>query len=214
VRRALAYAIDRRAVIDGAMSGYGVPIGSHFAPHDQGYVDLTGAYPYDPPKARALLAEAGYPDGFSAVLRLPPPPYARRSGEIIAAELAGVGIKAQIVPIEWAQWLEQVFKQSDFDMTIISHTEPMDLDIYARAKYYFNYSSDGYKSLYRGYLDTLDPALQKELLDKLQRKLSDDEPNVFLFALAKIGVWNAKIQGLWKNSPTQANDVTEVSWSD
>lgn len=121
VRRAIAHAINRQEVIDGAMFGYGVPIGSHFAPHRAGYVDLTGLYPHDPERARALLAEAGYPDGFEATLRLPPPVYARRGGEIIAAQLAAVGIRVQIEPIEWAQWLEQVFRGHDFDMTIVSH---------------------------------------------------------------------------------------------
>jgi peptide/nickel transport system substrate-binding protein len=214
VRRALAYAVDRQAIITGAMAGTGVAIGSHFAPHHAAYVDLTGAYPHDPAQAKALLAQAGLASGFKAVLKLPPPAYARRGGEIIAAQLAEVGVQVELVPVEWAQWLEQVFKQSDFDMTIISHTEPMDLDIYARDKYYFNYHSDAYKALYQKYLETLDPAGQKELLGLMQRKLSEDEPNVFLFSLPKVGVWNAKVRGLWENSPTQANDVTEVHWAE
>ncbi len=111
VRRALAYAIDRKALIDGAQSGYGKPIGSHYVPTDPGYVDLTGVYPYDPAKAKALLAEAGVKPGTEITIMLPPPTYARRGGEVIAAMLEQVGIKAKLVPIEWAQWLDQVFKQ-------------------------------------------------------------------------------------------------------
>ena len=61
VRQALAHAIDRQAIIDGAMFGYGTPIGSHFAPHNPAYIDLTGNSVYDPAKAKALLAEAGLP---------------------------------------------------------------------------------------------------------------------------------------------------------
>jgi peptide/nickel transport system substrate-binding protein len=59
VRRALMHAIDRKAFIDGVLEGLGKPIGSHFAPTDAGYVDLTKVYPYDPEKAKALLKEAG-----------------------------------------------------------------------------------------------------------------------------------------------------------
>ena len=59
VRRALAHAVDREALIEGAMYGYGTPIGSHFSPHDPAYLDLTGKYPYDPARAKALLREAG-----------------------------------------------------------------------------------------------------------------------------------------------------------
>jgi peptide/nickel transport system substrate-binding protein len=214
VRRALAHAVDRQAIIDGAMSGLGTPIGAHFAPHNAAYVDLTATYPHDVAKAKSLLAEAGHPDGFNAVIVLPPPAYARRGGEIIAAQLAEVGVKAELVPMEWAQWLDNVFKQTNFDMTIISHTEPMDIDIYARDKYYFNYQSADYKALYQTFLETTDPAAQKGVLEQIQRKLAEDEPNVFLFQLPKTGVWNAKLQGLWESSPVQANDVTEVQWTE
>jgi peptide/nickel transport system substrate-binding protein len=213
VRRALAYAIDRQAVIDGAESGYGVPIGSHYVPTDPGYVDLTGAYAYNPDKAKALLAEAGVPPGTTVTIALPPPTYARRGGEVVGAMLERVGLKVKLVPIEWAQWLDQVFARADFDATIVAHTEPRDLDIYARDRYYFNYAGPEYKALYEKYLTSTDPKLQADLIVQLQKKLSEDEPNVFLFALAKVGVWNAKLRGLWENDPVPANDMTGVSWS-
>jgi peptide/nickel transport system substrate-binding protein len=212
VRRAMAYAIDRQAIIDGAMFGYGTPIGSHFAPHHPAYVDLTGAYPYDPAKAKALLAEAGLADGFKATLKLPPPTYARRGGEIIAAQLAKVGIELEIIPVEWAQWLEQVFKGKDYDLTIVSHTEPMDIGIYARGDYYFNYHNPKFNEVMDKLATAVDTKEQYALLGEAQRILSEDEVNVFLFQLAKDGVWNAKIKGLWENSPVQANDLTEVTW--
>jgi peptide/nickel transport system substrate-binding protein len=211
VRRALAYAIDRNALIE-ALGSFGKPIGSHYIPGDPGYVDLTGAYPYDPAKAKALLAEAGIKPGTEIEIKLPPPGYARRGGEVIAAMLEQVGLKAKLVPVEWAQWLDQVFKQSDFGATIISHVEPRDLDIYARDKYYFNYHNPEYNALYKKYTETTDPAARLDLVGQLQKKLSADEPNVFLFALAKVGVWNAKVKGLWVNNPIFANDLTAVYW--
>ena len=66
------------------MFGYGTPIGTHFAPHHPAYVDLTGQSNYDPELSKKLLAEAGFPDGFTTTLKLPPPAYARKGGEIIA----------------------------------------------------------------------------------------------------------------------------------
>jgi len=214
VRRAVAHAIDKKALIDGAMFGQGTPIGSHVAPHNPAYVDLTGRYPYDPATAKELLAKAGHADGLSVVLRLPPASYARRGGEVIAAQLAEVGITASIEPVEWAQWLDQVFKRTDYDMTIVSHTEPADIDIYARDTYYFNYASPEFKALYATYAATVDPEKAKALLGDLQKKLAEDCVNVFLFQLAKTGVWNAAIEGLWENSPVQANDLTEVRWTE
>lgn len=213
VRRALSHAIDRQAVIDGAMFGYGTPIGSHFAPHQPAYVDLTGQYPLDPVKAKTLLAEAGYPNGFTATLKLPPPSYARRGGEIIAAQLAHIGVKVEIIPVEWAQWLQQVFTGKDYDLTIVSHTEPMDIDIYGRGSaYYFNYTNPAFAALMQQLNTTQDDAERKAALGQAQKLLADDAVNVFLFQLAKHGVWDARLEGLWHNSPVQANDLTAVRW--
>jgi len=213
VRRAVSYAIDRQAIIDGAMFGYGTPIGSHFAPNNPAYVDLTGMYPHDPAKAKKLLAEAGYPNGFDAVMKLPPPSYARRGGEIVAAQLAEVGIRAKIVPVEWAQWLSEVFKgDHDFDFTIVSHTEPLDIGIYARDDYYFGYHSDAFNAVMDKLKSTTGQAARNALYGKAQRIIAEDAVNGFLFQLARTGVQRKGLKGLWKNAPVQANDVTGVSW--
>ena len=214
VREAVAHAINRKEIIDGAMFGYGTPIGTHFAPHNPAYVDLTAQSNYDPEKSKALLKEAGYPDGFTVSLKLPPPPYARRGGEIIATQLAKVGIKAEITNVEWAQWLQQVFKGKDYDLTIVSHTEPMDIDIYGRDNYYFNYKSDAFKKIMAELSATTDVAKRTDLLKAAQKQIADDYVNAYLFQLARTGVANAKIVGLWQNQPTPANDMTAVYWKD
>ncbi len=214
VREAVAHAIDRKAVIDGAMFGYGTPIGSHFAPHNPAYEDLTGLSEYDPEKSKALLAEAGLKDGFKTTLALPPPSYARRGGEIVASELKAVGIDAQIVNMEWAQWLEKVFTNKDFDLTIVSHTEPMDIGIYARKDYYFGYDDPVMRALMAGVEATADPAEQAQILKAAQERIAHQYVNAFLFQLAKTGVADARIRGLWLNSPTQATDLTAVYWAE
>ena len=214
VRQAVAHAIDRQAIIDGAMFGYGTPIGTHFAPHNPAYVDLTGQSAHDPEKARALLAEAGYPDGFETTLHLPPPSYARRGGEIIAAQLAEVGIDAKITNVEWAQWLESVFKGKDFGLTIVSHTEPMDIGIYANPDYYFQYDNADLQDLMTRLNSTTDPDQRTEMLKQAQQIIADDYVNGYLFQLAALSVAKSGLQGLWANAPTQATDLTGVSWAE
>ncbi|WP_198671023.1 ABC transporter substrate-binding protein [Oceanibium sediminis] len=214
VREAIAHAIDRQAIIDGAMFGYGTPIGTHFAPHNPAYVDLTGYSAYDPEKAKALLAEAGYADGFTTTLKLPPPSYARRGGEIIAAQLRAVGIETEISNLEWAQWLEQVFRGKDFGLTIVSHTEPMDIGIYARPDYYFQYDDPVMRAMNAGLESMTDPDDRAEVLKAMQERISSHYVNAFLFQLAKTGVADARIEGLWENSPTQATDLTGVRWTE
>lgn len=196
VRRAISEALDRQAIVDGAMFGYGIPIGSHFPPGKPGYLDLTGRYPHDVAAAKTLLAQAGYPRGFSAVLKLPPPSYARRSGEIVAAQLGAIGIKVKIENIEWAQWLDQVFARHDFDMSIVGHAEPMDYDIYARDDYYFGYSNPEFKELIASLDDTVERGAREDLLRAIQRKLAEDAVNGFLFQYPRLGVWDAHLHGL------------------
>lgn len=214
VRRALSMAVDRKAVIDGATFGLAKPIGSHFAPQDPGYVDLVGRYPFDPAQAKALLKEAGVAPGTKFRLVLPPPEYARRSGEVIASQLKAVGLETEIVPVEWAQWLSDVFKAKTYDLTIISHVEPLDIDIYARDDYYFDYKNPAFKALVAELASTTDAAKRTELFGQAQRMLADDAVNVFLFLLPKTGVWNAKLEGLWENAPIPVNDLTEVRWTE
>ena len=214
VRKAMAHAIDRQALIDGAMFGYGTLIGSHFAPHNPAYVNLSDVYDFNLDKARALMVEAGLEDGFKARLHLPPTDYARRSGLIIASDLKKIGIELEIINVEWAQWLKDVFKGKNYDLTIVSHTEPMDIGIYARDDYYFQYDDADFKALMAELEITSDEAKRTELLQKAQKKLNDDAVNGFLFQLAKTGVWNAKLKGLWANAPIQANDLTKVEWMD
>ena len=160
-----------------------------------------------------MLAEAGYTNGFKATLKLPPPSYARRGGEIIAAQLRKVGIELEIVPVQWAQWLDQVFKNKDFDLTIVSHTEPMDIGIYTRPKYYFQYRNPGFNAVIESLNVTSDPKRRYALMGAAQAILAKDAVNGFLFQLAKLGIWNKNVNGLWENSPVQANDLTGVSWN-
>ncbi|MEL6586422.1 MAG: ABC transporter substrate-binding protein [Pseudomonadota bacterium] len=212
VRKAIAHAIDRQAIIDGAMFGYGTPIGTHFAPHNPDYVDLTAKSSFDPDLAKSLLAEAGVED-LTLRLMLPPPAYARRGGEIIASQLRDVGIQTEVTNLEWAQWLEQVFRGKDFDLTIVSHTEPADINIYARPEYYFQYDNADFQALMEKIGAETDPAMRSQLLRDAQETIAADYVNGFLFQLAKTGVADARIEGLWENAPTQANDLTGVRWT-
>ena len=212
VREAVALAIDRQAIIDGAMFGYGTPIGTHFAPHHPDYVDLLGMSPHDPERAKELLAEAGYADGFTTTLKLPPPSYARRGGEIIAAQLREVGIEAEITNLEWAQWLEEVFNGKDYGLTIVSHTEPFDIGIYARPDYYFQYDDAEFQEMFAELSVTTDPDRRSELTRALQEKIAEDHVNAYLFQLALTTVAAEGLEGIWPNAPTQATDMTGVRW--
>jgi peptide/nickel transport system substrate-binding protein len=212
VRQAIAYAVDRKAIIDGAMNGLGTPIGSHLTPNDPGYVDLTGQYPHDPEKSKALLKAAGVALPLTLTLTLPPPDYARKGGEIVAAELAEVGITAKIENVEWAQWLSNVYKDKNYDLTMISHVEPLDIGIYAKPGYYFNYDNADFNAIIARLSSAPDIESYKKALVEAQHKLADDCVNVFLFQLPNVVIADAHLTGLWKGAPIFANDLSAMSW--
>jgi peptide/nickel transport system substrate-binding protein len=212
VRRAIAAAIDRKAVIEGAADGFGTPIGSHYVPGAFGFVDTTGVNPFDINRAKALLAEAGVKTPFEMSLKLPPPSYARQGGEVVAAQLAKIGIVAKIENVEWAQWLSGVYTNKNYDLTIISHVEPFDLGNYVKPNYYWQYESPLFTDTYTKMRATGNTQERTKLVGDLQRMLASDVANVFLYQPQWITVSNSKLKGLWKDMPLFVNDVSVLSW--
>ena len=213
VRKAIAHAIDRQAIIDGAMFGYGTPIGTHFAPQNPDYVDLTGIYPHDPAKSMALLKEAGYePGALELRLALPPIPYARDGGQIVAQQLEKAGYKIKIENVEWAVWLDQVYKQKNYDLSIVSHVEPMDIGIYSNPDYYFQYDSAEFQKTMEMADAATDPAERSKYLKMAQRQIAEDAVNGYLFQLARIIIKDRGLKGIWQNSPFFVNDMRAVYW--
>ncbi|QOZ32160.1 ABC transporter substrate-binding protein [Bradyrhizobium sp. CCBAU 53421] len=213
VRRAILAAIDRKAMIDGAVDGFGTPIGSFYTPGSLGYVDTTGINPYDPELAKKLLAEAGVKTPLELSLKLPPPSYARQGGEILAAQLAKVGIVAKIENVEWAQWLSQVFTgPHNYDLTIVAHVEPFDLVKLTEPDYYLGYKSEAFNALYQQIMATPDEAGRAKLLGDAQRMLATDAVAGFLFQPQLITIASKKLKGVWKDVPQFENDFSTWAW--
>jgi len=209
-RRALSHAIDRGEIIEGAMYGRAVPIGSFFPPHDPAYVDLTGLYPHDTDQAAELFAEAGV-EG-ELLLRLPPFPYATRSGEIIQAQLAEAGVDVKIENVEWGFWIDEVYGQLNYDMTIIAHTSPNDLGNFARGPdYFYGFQSDAYDALWNAIEVETDPEARAGLLAEAQRYVAENAVHGFLFQLPKLGVYRDGVEGFWAASPVLFQPLKDVS---
>ena len=212
VRRAIAAAIDRQAVIDGAADGFGTPIGSYYVPGAPGYVDTTSINPHDPAKARALLHQAGITPPLELTMKLPPPPYARQGGEVIAAMLAKVGIQVKIENVEWAQWLSGVYGQKAYDLTIVSHVEPLDFGNFARPNYYWNYESPVFNELWARIQATTQTEARHRLLAQAQRLVAEDAVSAYLYQPTWITVAHARVKGLAKDMPIFVNDLSALSW--
>ncbi len=211
VRQAMAHALDRKAIIELANSGFGAPIGSHWSPNTPYYVDLTGMYPHDPAKAKALLAEAGLPNGFEAVVKVPDRyAYAKRVAEVAADQLAKVGIKLKLEMIEWGQWIERIFKNKEYQLTVIGHAEAWDINIYAKPTYYFQYDSKEFQDTYQKAIKAPNEAEQAKWFGECQKIVARDAVNGFVYSSPSLAVMKAEVQGWWRNYPTIALDCTQV----
>jgi len=218
VRLAITHAINKEEVLKGAMFGHGKILGSNVDPTNPYFVDVSKRVGYDPAKAKKLLAEAGYPNGFDAVFKVAPDYYYTvRSAEIIVSQLAKVGIRATIQQIEWGQWLSQVFclapcQTPDYDMSIIGHAEAWDIGNFANPKYYFRWDSPAFQKLYQDSQATVDDKKRRELYVKMQEMLADEAPAVWLFMHPRLVATKKGVTGIWKDLPAPVLDLSEVAW--
>jgi len=213
VRLAVSKAINRRAIVERVMEGYAIAAGNLVSPPVFGYVDALKPEIYDPETAKKLLAEAGVTTPLEVSLKLPPPPYARQGGEVLAAQLAKAGIIAKIENLEWAQWLSSVFAgPHNYDLTIVSHVEPFDLVKYTEDNYYIGYKSDAFNAIYKSITEAANEADRAKLLGDAQRMLATDAAAGFLFQPQWITISSKKLKGVWGQVPQFANDFSDWAW--
>jgi peptide/nickel transport system substrate-binding protein len=214
VRRAITHAIDKAEVLKGAMFGLGRILGSNVDPLNPYFVDMAKAVPHDPARAKQLLAEAGYPNGLEVVLKVPPQyPYTVRTGEVLVGQLAKVGVRVKLEQIEWGQWLDRIYKNADYDMTIIGHAEAWDAGNYANPKYYYRYDSARFQEVYAASERTLDEKKRRDLYAQLQKIMADEAPVVWLYVYPRLVAAKKGVQGIWKDLPNPSLDLSEVGWA-
>jgi peptide/nickel transport system substrate-binding protein len=209
-RQAIRMAIDHKALLDTCWAGRGKLIGSMVPPTDPWYEDLTNVAPYDVAKAKSLLQASGAA-GKTLRLRLPTLPYATSCGQVVKSQLEQAGLKVQIDQLEFpAAWLTTVFKNADYDMSIIAHVEPRDLGAVFNAKYYTRYDDP----TLQGYLaaaDSGDEAAQVDNMKKAARRLSEQAAGDWLFLLPNLMVADKDVKGLPTNAITENFDLSKLA---
>lgn len=138
VRQALRQAIDKEELIQ-VIGGQAIKVGSMTVPTDSWNVDMTKTAPYDPAAAKKLLADAGYKN-LSLTLTVANT-YDTIITEFIASELADVGVDVTIDTVEFATWLEKVYTNKQYELTMVLHVDPATLTYYGNPAYYWNYDN-------------------------------------------------------------------------
>ena len=211
VRQAINYAIDRQALLTTVWNGKGTLIGSMVPPTDPWYTDLSNTYPYDPAKAKALLAEAGYGPG-ELKLRLRPPviPYATASAQFVASALTDVGIDVTTDELEFPRWLDLVFAKGDYDMTIVAHVEPRDIVKFGDPNYYWHYDDLAVQKLFAA-ADTGTTEEQVTDMKAAAQLLADDAAADWLFLLPNLVITTPDITGVPKNATGLSFDLSQIA---
>ncbi|MBO4627439.1 MAG: ABC transporter substrate-binding protein [Lachnospiraceae bacterium] len=222
VRKAMNYAIDKKELLTMLNGGYGTAIGSGMYATFGLYYDATleNAYPHDEAKAKELLAEAGYANGFTFTVKVPSNyVYHVQTAEVLANQLKKVGITMKIELIEWASWLSDVYKAHNCEATIIgldSQLAPSDILKYyigGSAKNFMNYKSDAFDAAYTKATATADTTKKVELYHELQKYLSDDAASVFLQSPSLMVAVNPKLAG-YTFYPVYVQDMASVYFKD
>ena len=205
VRQALCYAIDVDGILDLTADGHGVKVGSSMYPSFGKYFDpdLADTYGYDPDKAKELLAEAGYPNGFSFSITVPSnyTPHVN-AAEVIVEQLAAVGITATLKEVEWETWLSDVYGGRDFETTVIGFdASAMTADaMLARwmsdnGKNMINYNNPEYDQVMAKAQSTFDDAEQTALYKQALEILADTAANVYIQDLADFVAIKTNLEG-------------------
>ena len=206
VRQALCYAVDKQEIIDLAFDGYGSPIGSSMYPAFGKYFDdsLTNYYTKDVEKAKALLAEAGYPDGFDMTITVPSnyKPH-MDTAEVLVQQLAQIGVNATIEPIEWESWVSDVYAGRQFQSTVVgvdasNMTARALLERFTSdyAKNFINYNNADYDALFQQALVTYDDGEQTAIYKAMEKNLTENAANVYIQDLADLVAVRQGLEGV------------------
>jgi peptide/nickel transport system substrate-binding protein len=206
VRQALCYAIDRQQILDLAFDGYGSPIGSSMYPAFGKYFDdsLTDYYTQDIEKAKELLAEAGYPDGFTMTITVPSnyQPHVD-TAQVLVEQLKEIGVTAEIQPVEWASWLSDVYSGRQYQSTVVGVDAStmtaralLERFVSTAGNNFINYSSETYDELFQQVLATSDDELQTDLYKHMEAELTANAANVYIQDMADLVAVRKGLEGL------------------
>ncbi|WP_374723416.1 ABC transporter substrate-binding protein [Calidifontibacillus erzurumensis] len=225
VRQALNHAVDKQGIIDALFNGLAEPAKNPMPPSIQGYYDGIEPYPFDLEKAKALLAEAGYPNGFEMELWAMPVarpymPDGRKVAEAIQATFAEIGVKTKIVSFEWATYLDKASK-GEAEAFLLGWTgDNGDADNFLYAlldkdsigsNNYTYYANDELHEILVQAQSTPDQATRNELYKKAQEIIHEDAPWVPLVHSTPLLAGKANISGFVPH-PTGTDELMTVEF--
>lgn len=219
VRQALCYAIDRQGIMDMVADGHGTAVGSSIYPAFTKYFlpELVDKYPHSVEKAKELLAQAGYPDGFDMTISVPNnyQPH-MDTAEVVAEQLREAGINVTIQPVEWSTWLDTIYNGRQFQATLVgvdaaNMTARAMLERFTSdyAKNFINYSNPAYDALFQQAINATDEATQTDLYKQMETMLADTAANVYIQDLCDLVAMRQDLGGL-KFYPIYVLDLSTV----
>lgn len=203
VRQAMSMAINKQDIIDGVSWGFGTAMGSHLPHLSSYYIDTNDVLPFNIEEAKALLAEAGYPDGFTLKMRLPEGyTYHVNAGQMIADQLSKIGVNVDIEIIEWGVWLADVYDARNYELTVISHTGRLDPHAFlsryqsSSKENYFNYVNADIDAAIEEAAIVSDAEKRQEQYAFIQKTLANEVPAVYLQSMEGILALNKSVHNL------------------
>jgi peptide/nickel transport system substrate-binding protein len=195
VRQALNYAVDKEAIVDSLFEGKAKILnGQVISPEYFGYNPALKPYPYDPQKAKELLAKGGYPDGFEVEFDTPSGRYLldREVSQAIAGQLLRLGVKAKVTVLEWGLFMKKYVGTHNLaPMALIGFGHrTVDADgqytFFSTESPYSYYSNKEVDKLLMEGRSTLDPSKRMEIYKEVSESLREDAVIVFLYQQADI----------------------------
>lgn len=211
VRQAIVYGVDRNAINTTATNGLGKVLGAPVPPTDPWYTDLSHKYPYDPAKAKQLLAQAGK-SKLTVNFTVPNLPYCQTIAQVVKSDLAKIGVTANLHTQEFpAVWLDKTFTQKDYDLTVINHVEARNIVNYGNPNYYWNYDNPRVQKLLNQAAAAPGEKPYVADMKKVVDILVKDVPGDWLYNAPNIVITKKSVTGIEANDTGVSLDLTGVS---
>ena len=219
VRQAMACAINKDEIIQSVNQGNGDKVGSYLPSSAAEYIDTNDVLPYDVDHAKELMTEAGYQDGFSINLTLPKTyPMYTNIGQIIADQLEKIGIHCNIEVVEWADWMQNVYTDKNYDMTVMANSGRLSAyDFIARFRSdsgdYISYKTGEADEILDQLSDEMDPDTRTQLVQDFQRLIAEKVPVIPIETQHRIYAMNSALQG-FVMYPSETTEFKLLSFSE
>ncbi|WP_412153784.1 ABC transporter substrate-binding protein [Bifidobacterium thermophilum] len=213
LRKAVMYAVNRKAIVDTVLNGYGTVLSAPTIPTDAWYSNVSSMYSFNQDKAKKLIKESGI-DNPTIVFKVPSRSYAQSVSQLVKTQLEAVGFTVKLETEEFpAVWLKNTFNGKQYDMTVINHVEPRSVFNYGNSEYYWNYTNTAVSSAFEQARKSSTDEAFNTAMGNAVKQIQEDAPADWIYNPKLVVVSKSDVSGINKNDVGISLELSNIKRS-